>query len=380
MTPGGGESPRQACRLALDALLESGTAPRPEERRRLATLDPGALDALLRDFADAHGAAAAGILTALADEASERTLRRAAKRALYRLGQRGLVAPAPPPARPALARAGEHAVRAWLSGVDGSGSRAAWILFEGAFGALKLCSLILNDTAGILDAAGGDITKKRLTRELGELSAAQKLPWIETDPVRAVGLVAEALALHRAQGTEPSAAFSRWRSLFETAPLAEPPALPPEPDPALVERSAELTELPELAGWFLDPETVHAEALELLQARDSRLVVSAHLKAEREAAIVARVVERSLDAPARQRWARRLAEMALMFDATGRTEHAALARATAGALTDDTREARRLPFAQGLAARALHLAGEVALGRLSAAEVSRAPGRGGGRA
>jgi hypothetical protein len=69
--------------------------------------------------------------------------------------------------------------------------------------------------------------------------------------------------------------------------------------------------------------------------------------------------------------------MALVFDAASRAEHAALARAAAGALADEGREVRRVPFARALAARALQVAGEVALGRLSAAEVSRAPrGRG----
>src|SRR5438876_2590967 len=39
----------------------------------------------------------------------------------------------------------------WLSGIDGSGSRAAWILFEGPYGGGALCSLILNDVVGITD-------------------------------------------------------------------------------------------------------------------------------------------------------------------------------------------------------------------------------------
>src|SRR3989442_7687118 len=251
MTSAPGESPAAACRRTLDALVGRGATPSAEDRRHLAVLDAGALDRLLRELADAHGAGASGVLSALAEESSERAVRRAAKRALYRLGQRGLVTATA--SRPARAREGERGVRAWVSGLDGSGSRAAWILFEGGLGALKLCSLILNDVAGILDAARREITKKRLTRELAEPVASPKLPWVQNDPARAIGLVAEALALHRARGTEPPAAFSRWRLLFETAPPAEPPAVPADPDPRLVERSGELTELPELAGWFLDP-------------------------------------------------------------------------------------------------------------------------------
>ena len=57
-----------------------------------------------------------------------------------------------------------------------------------------------------------------------------------------------------------------------------------------------------------------------------------------------------------------------------RSEHAALAEAVAGGLADPSREPAQQPFARALARRALEIAGEVALGRLSAADVSRRPG------
>src|SRR5207247_1189831 len=178
---------------------------------RLRGLPADALDDTLRSFADAHGAEALPVLGALASGA-ERAMRRAAKRALYRLAQRGVTAPARPAPRPVVERAPERAARAWVSGVDGSGSRALWILFEGGFGSAAL-------------------------------PAAPARP---------------------AAGT------------------------------ALVGRSAALAWRPAMAGWFLDPEAVQADAVELLAARASRLVVSDQVKAEREDAIVGRVIEREL--------------------------------------------------------------------------------------
>ena len=336
---------------------------------RLRGLPEDALDDTLRSFADAHGAEALPVLGALAAGA-ERAMRRAAKRALYRLAQRGVTAPARPAPRPVVERAPERAARAWVSGVDGSGSRALWILFEGAFGGTTLCSLIVNDTAGVLEVAGGEITKRRLEAELAALRSAQKLPWVECDPARALGLVAEALALHRAQGTTPPAAFERWRRRFEGAPVPALPALPAA-EPALVERSAALAELPEMAGWFLDPEAVQADAVELLAARESRLVVSDTIKAERRETIVGGVIAREFTSEARSRWARRLVEMALVFDATERPELGGLARAAAAHLADRDTDPRRHPFARALAERALDLAAEVVAGRLKAADVSR---------
>src|SRR5262249_40465232 len=92
---------------------------------------------------------------------------------------------------------------------------------------------------------------------------------------------------------------------------------------------------------------------------------------------VTRIVERELVPEARRRWARRLDEMAFVFDATGRPEPAAIARASAAALADETRDVVRQPLATGLARRALEIAGEVAAGRLRAAARGRQPAAGG---
>jgi hypothetical protein len=374
----GAEAPeRRATKAECLRILEAaaaGTEPAPADLAVLAGAPADTLDDAMRAFTDARGAAAVAPLTRLTTERTERATRRAAKRALYRLSQRGITAPAAPPPRPVVARRPERPVRAWLSAIDGSGSRATWIVFESAFGGLDLCSLILSDTVGIVEVAGGEISKKRLGTELESLRRDQKLPWVETDPKRAVALVAEALELHRTLGTSPPAAFDRWRPRFQAVAAATAPATPAAPDAALVERAPELLELPEMAGWFLEPETVAGDAVELLQARESRLVVSDQIRKEREEALVARIVERDLHGPARALWSRRLLEMALVFRVLGRDAHAALAEAAAGALGDLARPVASQPFARALAQRALEVAGEVALGRMSAAEVTRRPG------
>jgi hypothetical protein len=318
------------------------------------------------------------VLSTLSEKA-DRAVRRAAKRALYRLAQRGVTAPRLPVSRPVVEREPERPTRAWISAVDGTGSRATWILFQGGFGGASLCSLIFNDVAGILEAAGGAITKKRFERELAALRASQTLPWVEIDPARAVSLVTESLALHARLGTAPPPAFVRWQPLFTGADASAdddtgPGMTQPEPDPAALERSVALLDLPEFAGWFLDPEALQSDSVALLQARESRLVVSDQVRAEREAAIVDGVLERELTPDVRRRWARRLDEMALILVATDRVEHAAWARAAAAGLRDESREIRRHPFALTLAQRGLEMATEVTLGRKKLADVSRTPG------
>ena len=361
-----------ACRAVLETALAEPARLDAAARQTLAATDEATLESALRDFGATHGAAALPVLSALSDDAP-RGVRRAAKRMLYRLAQQGVAAPVPAARRPVVERRPERPARAWLSGVDGTGSRAVWVLFEGGFGGATLCSLIVNDVAGILDVAGGQITKKRLEEELKSLRASQKLPWIEVPPARAIGIVADALALHARLATAPPAGFARWRAAFEAAAADGAPPAAATVDGTLAERAAELLALPELASWFIDPEAVQSDALALLEARESRLVVSDQIKAEREASIVARIVERELAPDARRRWAKRLEDMAYVFEATARPEPAAIARATAAALADESRDVARQPFATGLARRALEIAGEVAAGRLRAADVSRKP-------
>jgi hypothetical protein len=143
----------------------------------------------------------------------------------------------------------------------------------------------------------------------------------------------------------------------------------------LLERSVELLELPELAGWFVDPAACQEDALALLQTRESRLVVSDQIKAEHEAAIVNGVIEKAFTADARMRWARRLTEMALIFRDTGRAEPAELAETAARALRDPERRPGHMPLARAMTVRGLEVAAEVALGQASLEQVSRAPVR-----
>jgi hypothetical protein len=365
---------------ALEAALGGGPLP------DLAGVSLAELDDALRGLGRRHGAAAAPLLSRLAREGTSKEARKSARRELYRLAQAGVTLPESPAAEPRtlsgplIRREPERATAAWLSGIDGSGSRAAWIVFEGGLGGgMRLCSLILNDEAGILESAGGPVTRKRLEAELRALRESQKLPWVVTAPARTAALVSEALGRHAAAGTAPPPEFARWRALFPPRPRPDPllaDALPPDAvDAQAADQAVALLDLPELGGWFVDPALLREEAVALLEMRDSRLVVSDQIKAEREAAIVDAAVAKAFPPAARPRWARRLGEMALVFDATGRAEAAAGARAAAAAFADLARRVESVALARALALRGLEVAGEVTLGRAKMEDVSRAPAR-----
>jgi len=325
-------------------------------------------------------AEAAAALAAAEARPPGKAARTAIRRALYRLRQTGVTPPAAPPAPAPVA---PTARQAWVSAVDGTGSRGVWVVLEGPLGERTLLSGLLNDAVGLLDFAGGPIAKKRVDQRLAALRAESPLPWVEAPAAWALHLLAEGAARAAAGGGPLPAELARWRATLEAAPAsAEPPiyAVVAEPDvaadPGLLERSVALLGLPELAGWFLDPPSVQSEALELLQAKESRLVVTDQIKEERRMAVLDRVIDAHFGpspAEARPRWQRRLEEQAWVLHATGRGAEARQAVAVARALADPERPARRIPFVRALVERSLEVAGEVALGRLPAEQVRRVP-------
>ncbi len=386
-----GDAPSEAAVVA--ALTTIPAAELPDALRLLARAHgPAALPVLRHclsgraEWAEAGAAAlatlptpeAAATLAAAEATAGTKATRTAFRRALYRLRQAGVTPPPPSPPQPPTSRWALD--QAWASAIDGTGSRGVWLVLDTPLGERTLLSAILNDGAGVLDFTSRSVGKKRLDDHLRRLRAESPLPVVALPPSWALHLLVEASGPHVQTGTPLPGDLSRW---LVTLPLPEPPASPPIharldreavlADPALRERSAELLTLPELSGWFLEPSTLHAEALELLQARESRLVVSDQIRAERMVALVDRVIDAHFDPEAQRRWQRRLEETAWVLVETGRPTEARLAAAAALALAEPERPARHIPFARALVERSLEVAGEVALGRVSAADVSRTP-------
>ena len=388
---------------ALEALV--GDDPADEAvAAALATIPAGEHEAALRWLAREHGATAlpilrrclagraehaiaaaqalgtlalpeaADALAAAEARAASKALRTAARRALYRLRQAGVVhrAPASPPRSPAAAPA-----EAWVSAVDGTGGRGLWLTLAGPYGERTLLAAVLSEENGLVDFSAAPLAKKRVEKRLRALRAESPLPWVPAPPRWAWATLVGAAARARESGRAVSQELARWIERLGV-PAAEPSPIHAKlpagiEDPTLLERSAALLALPELAGWFLDPASVGSEAVEALQAQQSRLVVSDQIKAERRAALVDRVIEARFDAAARRRWQARLEDQAYVLLALDRAPDALTAVAVAQALGDPEHPLRGVPFLRALVERSLAIAGEVATGQLSAEMASRAP-------
>ena len=260
------------------------------------------LDETLRAFAADEGAAALPVLSTLSEKAA-RPVRRAAKLALYRLAQQGVVAPRPTSPRHVVEREAERATRAWIS------ARRRHRVAGGVDplpGTVRRGRPVFPD----LQRHDRDRRGRRWRYHQEALRARTRRAATVADP---------AVGRDRPRARRQAGGENRWlctRRSGRLLPLGSPagrqrspsvdaapghdvpdpsPAAPP--DPALLERSAALLDLPEFAGWFLDPEALQSDSVALLQTRESRLVVSDQVKAEREAAIVDGVIARELTPP-----------------------------------------------------------------------------------
>ena len=353
---------------------EHGSAAVPILRRCLASRPERAV-AAAQALGTVPQPEAAEALEAAEARATAKAVRTAARRALYRLRQAGI--DRRPPARPEpTSRLGLG--EAWMSAVDGTGGRGLWLTLTGPYGERTLLAALVSDERGLMDFSAGAIAKKRVEERLRALQAESPLPWVAVPPRWAWATLVVAAERARGAGGPVPAELDAWVARLgapgpEPAPIhARLPAAGLD-DPTLLEGSAALLARPELTGWFLDPSSVASESVEWLQARESRLVVSDQIKAERLAALVDRIIESRFDEETRRLWQGRLEEQAWVLLALGRPAEAAAAVAVARALADPGSRLTRLPFLRALVERSLEIAGEVATGQLSAEAASRAP-------
>jgi len=312
------------------------------------------------------GSAATALHLRALEPTAPKTVRKALRRALFRLEQRGVDVPPPAAATaPAAAVAGPE-IEGWLSGFDGRGDRMAW-LARASGGALLLVAAQLNEPAGLEDLQTTEVSRKQLRKARESIQKSTGMRLVETD-----WRVVDALLLEahdRAASPEPRRDYRRVRGRLTDAPPAAPAeprsrrVAPPHDQAeagALVAAAGALVGEPELAAWWPAPEALVPYLDELTAVRESPIVLSDAQQGERLRAVLARAAA-TLYPPAVL--ARRLAGTAYVLAESGRIEAARQALATAAALDANPAGAADLPFVATLV--------QQRLGRLFAAQMAR---------
>jgi hypothetical protein len=279
-------------------------------------------------------------------------LRREIRRALFKLRQRGIEAPAEPTARdvPApSAPASETGLSALLSPADGDGARVVWIVKARPGAGLKRLWGLVSERDGLFGINSASLNRKELRHERADLERRAGVSFIDAD-----WRVADFILCDAWRRT-PESHRSEVRNFFalRTELIAQSPPSDlkhPVYDEFAAELahdpSPELMKEPPVARWTIAPALVKPYADEIAGLRNSMIVLSRIQQDERIATVVERAIAELLVGEIGARLRRHLEDTAYYFARSGHGPQAAWAAAVAARLRDGA-DLKRMAFFQG---------------------------------
>jgi len=272
-------------------------------------------------------------------ETKDKNLRKEIRRALFKLGQKGLVIPesassdvkAPPPI---LKNTDE--TEAYMSAVDGGGGRLVWIVKPQPGRGLQLIQGMVNDREGLQKIGGAQIRRKELRNMSQEIKAKHGVSMVSVPWEYADRMLVEGYEQAKEKGRSGLEDFLQLRALLgagkprqEEHPIYRRVNAAEARDGAWREQSRRLLDEPELRYWILDADWMQAFLAQLEEAQTSRLVLNPIQKEERMAGIVRDAVKSLCEGEKGRIMQRRMEDMALYFLETQRLEQAKLSFAIA---------------------------------------------------
>ena len=278
-------------RLGVEAAVVGGDLP-PDDRVGPLLGGPDAA-ALVDALGELGGEATARLLAERAAASSDRALRKALRRALFRLGQRGIPVPVLEAPQQPTPVAGPE-LEGFVSAFDGRGDRLIWIVRPQSAGGLLLLAAEVNEPEGLRDVRLVEVSRKDLRTAREGLQKDTGLRLVAADWRALDALLVE--AHERAGAADRQRDYLRLRPQLVGTPPAAPTELrsvlahPPTDDerPALLADPSTLLALPELRTWWPRPEAAAPFVEELTAVRDSPLVLGRVQQEERVAAVLAR--------------------------------------------------------------------------------------------
>ena len=256
-----------------------------------------------------------------------------ARRALHRLKNRGLEVKevADPQQDVAFSMALESSAPdralAYITSVDGQGSRLLWILWPSTSGGNRLLQAVVEQAGGLLKADLIAVSRNEFRAHLERL---------RSNPALLVGRIAvqdAALELvsaaHRTttQGAELPAAYEEWVKMVSSSGLSVDADFADAAAPIykhiiaaevegrgdLVDAAIELLREPYFSSWAVTGEAVDRAVDEIRAAERSTLMINEEQRQERMQAALRGAVEESFDEETKAIYRRRLEAMASML-------------------------------------------------------------------
>jgi hypothetical protein len=316
--------------------------------------DPGADVAIAaRLGAQAHDASLA-LLHEIAVRSADKLVHKEVKRALYRLEQRGIARPAEPAAPAALLG---PQLEGYLSPLDGRGDQLVWLVRPLPGGGIAHLLAVINDPEGMRDTALHHTTRKALRSARQDLETKHEIRLVDADWRYCDFLMDRAFQWAGQRGTAIEGDYPGLRAqLVRTPASSDLPALiwskldaaAIAAEPTLLATSPTLLEEKEFRTWFFDVETLKPYLDEMLQVKDSPIVLSPAQQQERFRTTIEHALEELFGGERQASYARRLLLMAYVFAVTQRLDAARRTCAVALALEKSTQGGRDVPLCEQL--------------------------------
>jgi hypothetical protein len=309
-------------------------------------------------------AGAADIVLALKAAFPETPVQKEAKRAIFRLRQRGATVPNEAGEEPpAFRMAGSEPApkpSAFLGSLDGFGARAVFIMIPQALSGVSVGMGVISDEKGLLDFLCGRYGRKRV-KELKEIFFAKVPHMVETSLSHAATVLEAAYARTGTGSDRATRDYLQLRPwLLENVTLLKRPVIldliPQEelsggaPTPMQMEG---LLEHEWMKTWIIDPEMISPLVGEVVKAEESPILVSPEQKASRIQDLKRLHLERIYPPERRVLLKGRLEEMAYLFHKQGEEQHARTALAAALSLEEQDSSFRVNPFLRLMIDRSL---------------------------
>lgn len=278
-------------------------------------------------------------LAKMESEARDKPLKKEIRRSLFKLSQKGLTVPEKETSGSIsvtpLSKAGSE-TEAYMSAVDGAGGRLLWIAKPQPGHGLQTIQAMISDREGLLRVGGAQIRRKELRNMSREIKDKHGVSMISVPWEYADQSLYNAYEKGKSQGRtgfenfhELRAAIASGKPRHQDHPIYRRLNAEIVTEGAWREQSRRLLEEPELRFWFFDEDWVRPYLSQLEEAQSSRLVLNQVQKEERLAGIVRDAVKKFCAGETGAVLQRRMEDMALYFNETGREDAARLSLAVA---------------------------------------------------
>jgi hypothetical protein len=345
----------------LKALIQGGMAADEIFRGVLASLDPdpGRDSQVAELLAEVPHEKAAELLWLMHGASTDKKVRKAIRRSLYRLTAKGISTEAPvrPDPGPVLRPPKPEPGQGLGSAFDLRGSRFLLAAFPRPGRGLLVIEGVVNDVEGLRDFLGEEMSRKELRSHLEEIRAGAPFLLAEIDPAYVAFLFDEAYRLTLSlKGSPPQdylhfkGEVERARKGFDRPPVCD--EVEPEADPSPA-RMEDLMEEEAFRGWLIGPPEILPYIVEAREAGNSMLVLNETQREARLQAVFEKALMELFAGDRRVLYRRRLEETAYLLSRIGKASAAATALAVAARLDRPPNPIQPEPFLLKLVTRSI---------------------------